>query len=87
MPRNDLIDHFRHYGKSIGAPVLTGTEVTRIAPAQDGGFRLETTGGSWRARNVVLATGAYQQPNIPALSARLPRNITQLHAAGTPSTG
>lgn len=79
MPRNDLIAYFRHYGESIGAPVLTGTEVTRIAPAQDGGFRLATTRGSWLARNVVLATGAYQQPKIPALAARLPGNVLQLH--------
>jgi putative flavoprotein involved in K+ transport len=79
MPRDDLIGYFRNYGESIGAPVVTGTEVTRIAPAPDGGFRLETTRGSWQARNVVLASGAFQQPKTPVLSSKLPGNVLQLH--------
>ena len=79
MPRNDLIEYFRHYGESIGAPVHTGTDVTRIAPS-DHGFSLATSRGSWRARNVVLATGGYQQPKIPALAAKLPGDILQLHS-------
>ena len=34
MPRDDLIEYFRHYGPRIATPVRTGTEVTRIAPAE-----------------------------------------------------
>lgn len=79
MLRDDLIGHFRHYAESIDAPVRTGEDVTRIAPADGGGFDVATTRGSWRARNVVLATGGYQQPKIPALSAQLPSHILQLH--------
>lgn len=44
-----------------------------------GGFNVATTQGSWRARNMVLATGGYQKPKIPALSAQLPSHILQLH--------
>lgn len=79
MLRDDLIDHFRHYAESIGAPVRMGEEVTLIEPADGGGFNVATTQGSWRARNVVLATGGYQKPKIPALSAQLPSHILQLH--------
>ncbi|MDQ0822339.1 cation diffusion facilitator CzcD-associated flavoprotein CzcO [Arthrobacter sp. V4I6] len=79
MLRADLIGHFRHYTESIDAPVRTGAEITRIAPAEGGGFTVATTPGSWRARNVVLATGGYQKPKIPALSAQLPSHLLQLH--------
>jgi putative flavoprotein involved in K+ transport len=79
MPRDDLIGYFRHYAESIGAPVRTGTDVTRIATADGGGFSVETTQGSWRARHVVLATGGYQTLKIPAVSAKLPGHIVQLH--------
>ena len=79
MLRDDLIGHFRHYAESIGAPVRTGADVTRIAAAEGGGFNVATTQGSWRAQNVVLATGGYQKPKIPALSAQLPSHILQLH--------
>ena len=78
MPRADVVDYMRHYAETIGAPVRTATDVTRIAPA-DGGFSVDTTQGAWRARNVVLATGGYQKPKIPALSAHLPGHILQLH--------
>jgi putative flavoprotein involved in K+ transport len=50
MPRDGLIDYFRHYAESIGAPVLTGTDVTQIAPTADGSFKVATTLGSWGAR-------------------------------------
>jgi putative flavoprotein involved in K+ transport len=55
-----------------------GTDVTRISTS-DGGFSVETPDGTWRARNVVLATGAYQVPKIPALAAGLPGSVVQLH--------
>jgi putative flavoprotein involved in K+ transport len=79
MPRDEAVNLFRHYAKAIGAPVASGTDVTRISPA-DGGFGVETSEGTWRARKVVLATGAYQVPKIPPLAAALPRHVFQLHS-------
>jgi putative flavoprotein involved in K+ transport len=43
------------------------------------GFNVATTQGSWRARTVVLGTGGYQKPKIPALSSQLPSHVLQLH--------
>lgn len=79
MPRDAVVEYFRHYAKAIGAAVRTGTDVTRIAAADGGAFDVETTRGSWRARNVVLATGGFQKAKIPALSGGLPGHIVQLH--------
>lgn len=79
MPRDDVVDYFRQYARTIGAPVRTDTDVTRIAPADGGAFDVETSQGAWRARNVVLATGGFQKAKIPALSAQLPGHIVQLH--------
>lgn len=78
MPRADVVDYMRKYAETVGAPVRTDTDVTRIAPS-GGGFSAETNRGGWRARNVVLATGGYQKPKIPAVSAKLPGSILQLH--------
>ncbi|GAC1373933.1 MAG: NAD(P)/FAD-dependent oxidoreductase [Pseudarthrobacter sp.] len=79
MPRDDVVDHFRQYARTIGAPVRTGTDVTRIGTADGGGFDVETSQGAWRARSVVLATGGFQKAKIPALAEQLPRHIMQLH--------
>ena len=79
ISRDAVVNLFRRYAELIAAPVHTGVDVTRLAAAPDGGFNLETSLGNLRARNVVLATGAYQVPKIPALAAKLPAGMTQLH--------
>ncbi|GAB3564439.1 NAD(P)/FAD-dependent oxidoreductase [Arthrobacter alkaliphilus] len=81
MARDDVVDYFREYARRIEAPVLTGTNVTRISTS-DGGFTVETSDGGWRAHKVVLATGAYQVPKVPALAAKLPDSVVQLHTHG-----
>lgn len=80
MPRSDIVELFRRYARLIGAPVRSGTDVTRIAPA-NGGFMVETSDGGWLARNVVLATGGYQVPRLPAFAAKLPASVLQLHSS------
>lgn len=79
ISRDAVVNLFRRYAELISAPVHTGVDVTRLSAAPDGGFHLETSLGSLRARSVVLATGAYQVPKIPALAAKLPAGMTQLH--------
>jgi putative flavoprotein involved in K+ transport len=85
LPRDAVIKLYRDYAERIAAPVQLGTEVTRVAraagsSAANSGFAVETSHGSWLARNVVLANGAYQRPRIPASAAKLPRHIRQLHS-------
>ncbi|WP_218566713.1 flavin-containing monooxygenase [Vallicoccus soli] len=59
-----------------GLPVRTGTPVHRLAPAP-GGFAAETPTGTVRARQVVVATGPFQVPRVPALAAGL--DVPHLH--------
>ncbi len=79
ISRDAVVNLFRRYAELIAAPVHTGVDVTRLTSSPNGGFNLETSLGNLRARNVVLATGAYQVPKIPALAAKLPADVTQLH--------
>ncbi|MFC8041269.1 flavin-containing monooxygenase [Paenarthrobacter sp. NPDC057355] len=79
IPRDAAVNLFRHYAELVAAPIHTGVDVTRLSAAPDGGFLLETSLGSVRAGKVVLATGAYQVPKTPAVSAKLPPGVTQLH--------
>ena len=44
----------------------------------DGGLRVATSNGEWRARAVVIATGDCDMPVIPRISARLDPGILQL---------
>ncbi|WP_433472825.1 flavin-containing monooxygenase [Spirillospora sp. CA-142024] len=80
MARADVVDHLTAYASMIEAPVRLGVEITRLS-ALDGGFVAHTSSGAISARNVVLATGPYQRPKIPAASRRLPAHVRQLHSA------
>jgi putative flavoprotein involved in K+ transport len=74
----EFVDYLERYAASFGAPVEAGVRVDRVTPAPDGGFRLATSAGSIDARAVVVATGAFGHPVVPALATRLPGRITQL---------
>lgn len=75
-----LVDWLRAYAGSFGAPVRTGNTVERIS--RDGaGFRVVASRESWSARCVVMATGGYGSPRVPALSKGVAAGITQVHSA------
>ncbi len=62
------------YAEAIAAPVRAGTPVTSVQPAQDG-YRIIAGGEQWQCRAVVLASGACNIANVPALAASLPAAI------------
>lgn len=82
MTRDEIAGRVAAYADAIQAPVALGTSVTRLAfdPASPGGFVLETTRGVIRAQEVVVATGAFHAPRIPATA--FDPAIYQLHAHG-----
>ena len=73
----DVVTMLSSYAGSIDAPVHTGTTVTRVRPT-DGGFTIETDRGPWRCRSLVLASGACNVANVPALAAGVPGSVEQL---------
>jgi putative flavoprotein involved in K+ transport len=82
LPRDELVNHMDRYGRAIGAPIAFNARATRLEPFDDGGgarLRVETERGSVEARNVVLATGAFQQPKVPPAASGIPADVLQLH--------
>ncbi|MET3805771.1 putative flavoprotein involved in K+ transport [Nakamurella sp. UYEF19] len=98
MPR-DLVHTFvRTYADSFGAPVREGQEVLtlRHLPGPDGrddGFALTVQlhpGGErveMTADKVVIATGGYHLPVIPAAAQRLPDRLRQIHSSQYRNSG
>jgi len=76
----EMADYLEAYAAALDAPVLTGVRVDGVAATPDGW--LVTAGDrSFAARNVVLATGTYQVPHLPAFAETLDSRIVQLHSA------
>jgi putative flavoprotein involved in K+ transport len=65
------------YAEVISAPVRSHTRVTSVRAAEDG-YTVATTEGDWQCRTVVLATGACNIPQVPALAQALPPGIATL---------
>jgi putative flavoprotein involved in K+ transport len=78
-PRDDVVRFVEAYARFIHAPVRTGVDVRSLRRAPDG-FQVGTAYGMITARNVVIATGPYQRPAIPATATGLGR-VVQLSAS------
>jgi putative flavoprotein involved in K+ transport len=77
-PKEKVADYFVAYAKQIAAPIRCGVEVKALHRDADG-FRAETSAGLIQARNVVLATGPFQRPVMPAL-VPAETGIVQMHS-------
>jgi putative flavoprotein involved in K+ transport len=80
LPKDELIRHFERWAGSFGAPVREGVTVTSLEAADGVGFTLQTSDGAFRARSVVVCTGAYQRPHRPAGASA--HGIVELDVAG-----
>jgi putative flavoprotein involved in K+ transport len=80
MLKDEVVHHIVGYAESFGAPVREGVEVFWLGPGGDGGFLLRTSVGDIRARDVVLATGAYQRPYRPPSALGLPDSVHVIDA-------
>jgi putative flavoprotein involved in K+ transport len=87
LPRNafptgrQMADYLEAYATHDRLPVRTGVRVARVAAPADSheGFSVETHGGMLEARQVIVASGAFRQPRIPAFARELDRGIRQIH--------
>ena len=84
--RDDVVAFIERYAAAIAAPLRTGVTVLALGTGRDG-FRLETSHGAREAASVVVATGPYQEPVIPALGAALPARIVQVHSSAYRNPG
>jgi putative flavoprotein involved in K+ transport len=79
--RDDMADYLEGYAARFGLPVRTSTPVERITRNGDGAYVVTTAGRRLEADNVVVATGAYQVPTVPAFASQLDPGIVQLHSS------
>lgn len=78
--KDEMGDYLEAYATHFGLPVTTGTGIRQLARV-DGGFRAVTEAGERiDCRAVVLATGAFQRPAIPSVSAGLSAEVAQVSA-------
>ena len=76
--KDEIADYLERYARHFGLPVSTETGIRSLARV-NGGFRARTDAGEIiDARAVVLATGAFQRPAVPAVARQLSPDVMQL---------
>ena len=77
MTAAEVVSYLRGYADASSAPVQEESAVERVA--LDGErFEIITSDQTWRAGNVVVATGWCDRPAVPAMAHQLDRELTQV---------
>jgi putative flavoprotein involved in K+ transport len=80
-PGHEIVRFLDGYAGFIKAPIRCGVAVTSLEQGSRAGRYLIRTGnGTVEATNVVIATGPFQQPAIPLVSAQVPPDLFQIHS-------
>jgi putative flavoprotein involved in K+ transport len=78
--KDEVADYLTRYAEHFDLPVRLDSQVRSLE--QDGRtFVLRTDERTFEADHVVVATGPFQQPKIPAVAQRLSPHIHQLHSS------
>ena len=83
MALDELLEYLDGWVEATQPPLIEGVTVERLTaepPGADHRFVLQTSAGTVRAGQVVVATGPYGIPIVPKLATALPDPITQVHS-------
>jgi putative flavoprotein involved in K+ transport len=78
--KDQVADYLEEYAARFELPVMLSTRVDDVTRV-DGLFRVGTSQGTLWARQVVVATGPFQQPLIPAPAGGFATSVRQLHSS------
>jgi len=80
MHRDGVVRFIEEYARRISPPIRCGIRVTELHSSASGSLLVETDHFTLEAANVVVATGPYQVPSVPAFNTALPFDTFQVTA-------
>jgi putative flavoprotein involved in K+ transport len=78
--RGEVVDYLTAYARDLELPVELNRRVQAVRPL-DHGYLVETDGLTCESDQVVIATGPFQTPRIPAIAQDLAAEVHQIHSA------
>lgn len=85
--KEDIADYFVAYADKFDAPIRCGVEVQEVSRNHGRpGFTVTTSDSVIEANRIVVATGPFQKPLIPALIPETP-GIAQMHSSAYANPG
>jgi len=88
LSRDEIVDYLEKYASSFNAPIKLGVRAMRLYRQPDeAGYCVETNQGNFAVKNVVIATGFFHKPKVPAFAERISPSIEQLPSSAYKSPG
>jgi putative flavoprotein involved in K+ transport len=78
--KDQVAGYLKAYAAQFDLPVMPHTRVRHL-DQQEGLFRVATSQGTLWARQVIVATGPFQQPAVPGVASGFALEVTQLHSS------
>ena len=79
--KDEMAAYLKRYAARFALPVETGVRVRSLRRTTSGGFEVTTDDGGMAADQVVVATGPYDRPRLPAAASELAATVHQLHSS------
>jgi len=79
--RDDVASYLTEYARHFALPVALGSRVRSVRPAEDR-YLVDVDDRSYTTDQVVVATGPFQVPFVPAIAGELDQAVTQIHSTG-----
>jgi putative flavoprotein involved in K+ transport len=84
--RDEVISYLERYAMELRLPIELSSEVRKLT-ARERSFLLEVDGRTVTADEVVVATGPFQAPFVPAIAAGLDPKVVQMHSTAYRAPG
>ncbi|WP_342572162.1 NAD(P)/FAD-dependent oxidoreductase [Paenibacillus sp. FSL R5-0749] len=78
--KDEIADYFESYAKQMHLPIKLNCLISRLSE-QDEVYYAETNDEIIEARNIIVATGPFQTPNVPSFAKSLSESVIQLHSS------
>ena len=79
--RDEVIDYLQRYATQLDLPIELNSPVTSL-DFRDGRYAAVVPGRTILADQVVVATGPFQKPRIPAFASSVAADVHQTHSTG-----
>jgi len=86
MSMSEVTDFVEGYANITEAAIHRRTEVTCVSLSGDQ-YKVETSQGVWQTRSVVIASGGFNIPHVPAIAGGVPDFIQQFDTHGYRNPG
>jgi putative flavoprotein involved in K+ transport len=78
--RDEVVDYLTGYARDFDLPVELDSAVRAVRKLEDG-YLVELDDRTYEAEQVVVATGPFQVPRVPAIAEQLDPDVVQLHSS------